>query len=205
MHELDHGPYLGNNVMGAIKMLSDRIYAGLIDAKAVLRDWNGLNSAAHRPPLSYPLVMFFAPDQFARGRADVGLAFLVGFLGLLRVSELSALCVDNVVFPGDPRIWGSDYVLLVLRHTMTGDDKTAELRSAWLFPFLRRWVARQRANGGEAAVLFSDAQALRAGLRLSLGFLGLARCGFVMHSFRSGAALHLLSLRTPLEEVLRRG
>ena len=83
--------------------------------------------------------------------------------------------------------------------------KTAELRSAWLFPFPRRWVARQWAHGGEAAVLFPDAQALRAALRVSLGTVGLAQCGFVMHSFRSGGAQHILSLRTPLEEVLRRG
>ena len=52
----------------------------------------------------------------------------LAFLGLLRVSELAALGACDVIFPEDPRVWGEVHTLLILEHTKTGDDKSAEVQ-----------------------------------------------------------------------------
>ena len=204
-HEAERGAHLGNNVVYAIKALSPSTYEQHTDARALLADWNALRQVTHWPPLNLPLVLLLALDQFDRGALDVGLAFIVSFLGLLRVSETAALRVRDVIFPGEARFWGESFVLLILQHTKTGDDKSAELQQRWVWDALRRWVAHRRAQGGEDARLFPPAAMLRAALQAALRRLGLGGAGFVMHSFRAGGALYLLNLGYHIDEVLRRG
>ena len=203
-HMLELGPHKGDCVFGAIKLLSKRTFDSLVDARALLSDWHGLNHATHWPPIPYPLVFALAEDQLLRGRVDLALAFLVAFSGLLRIGEVSGLRVADVVLPEDARFWGVRYVVLALKHTKTGDDASAELRDAWLWPLLRVWC-RTRSVGGPSARLFPSPPELRAGLAESAAALGIVAAGFVFHSFRAGGALRLLNADTPLPEVLRRG
>ena len=88
-------------------------------------------------------------------------AFVLAFAGLLRISEVVGLRVGDVVFPEDPRFWGVDFVVLALAHTKTGDDLSAEIRDAWVWPLLRLWHS-VRAPAGQAARLFPSAVDLRA-------------------------------------------
>ena len=108
------------------------------------------------------------------------------------------------MFPEDARFWGVSFVVLALEHTKSGGEFSAEVRAAWLWPLLRRWV-QQRAPQGRKARLFPCARHLRAALARALVALGLGNAGFVFHSFRAGGALYLLNMGAPLDEVLRRG
>ena len=204
LHEDGVGAYIGNCAFGAIRVLSRRIHGELVDARALLSDWNGIGHAAHWPPIPYPLLFLLAEDQLQRGDIGCALAFLLAFTGLLRISEVAGLCVGDVVFPEDPRFWGVAYVVLALAHTKTGDDLSAEVRASWLWPMLRAWV-RSKAPGGRNARLFPSAPELRAALHVSLAALGVGHVGFVFHSFRAGGALYLLNCEVELVEVLRRG
>ena len=87
-HEAEVGPYIGNCVFGAIKLRSKRTFESLVDAWALLSDWNVITTSSHWPPIPY---FMLAEDQLARGRFDVGLAFLLVFCGLLRISEVAGL------------------------------------------------------------------------------------------------------------------
>jgi integrase len=203
-HEEGRGAYIGSCVFGAIKVLSPRAFDHLVDARAVLSDWNAA-PASHWPPLPLPIVLLFAYHQLETGASDVALAFIIAFFGLLRVSEVSALTVADVIFNDDRRFWGLQYTLLILQHTKTGDDKSAELRQAWVWPLLRSWVLRKRSQGGESARLFPSPAELRAALAKSVSHFHLEACGFVMHSFRAGGALYLINLEVAIDEVLRRG
>ena len=119
--------------------------------------------------------------------------------------RVAALRVADAIFPGDARFSGLSYVVLAPQHTKTGDDKCAELRAGWLWPFFRRWVDQSRAVGGARARLFPDAAELRQALAESLAHFDLSGCGFVMHSFCAGGSLYLLTLDVHIDEVLRRG
>ena len=204
-HEDGIRAHVGNNVVYCIKALSPSIYASLVDARSLLHDWNSLSKSVHWPPLSLPLVLLLAVDRFDQCDLGPGLAFLLGFLAQLRVSEIAALRVCDVVFPDDPRFWGEVYVLLILQHTKTGDDKSAEVQQRWVWPLLRSWVAHRRAQDGPRAKLFPSAAVLRVTLGSSLRRLGLGHVGFVMHSLRAGGTLYLINLGVAMDEVLRRG
>ena len=143
-----------------------------------MSDWNSSAHSEHWPPCLYPLLFVFAEDQLARGQSGVVLAFLLAFTGLLRISELARLLVQDVVLPEDARLWGVQYVVLALEHTKTGDDLSAEVRAAWVCPLLRRWL-RVKAPRGRGALLFPTARELRAALAASLAALGLRAAGFV--------------------------
>ena len=203
-HELGCGAYAGNCVVYAIKLLSKRIFDELVEARALLRDWNTVARTQHWPPLPFPLVFLLAEDQVNRGRRDVALSFLLAFGGLLRISEVVGMRVQDVVFPEDARFYGITYVILALEHTKTGDDLSSEIRAEWIWPLLRAWV-RVRATGGPQARLFPSAPELRAHLHQSLVTLGVAHVGFVFHSLRAGGAFHLLNRGISLEETLRLG
>jgi len=177
---------VGSYVLGAVKLLSARVYAELHEARSLHIDWLAAHKTVHWPPLSLPLVLLLACDQLEHGSVDAAFSFLLAFAGLLRSGEMARLRVRDVVFPGDARLWGLDCVLLVLQHTKTGDDKSAEVPQPWLRPFLARWVARRRAQVGAAGRLCLQAAALREALRASLGRLGLGNAGFVLHRLRSG-------------------
>ena len=204
LHDDGVGAYIGNCAFGAIRVLSRRIHGELVDARALLSDWNGVGHAVHWPPLPFPLLFLLAEDQLQRGDVGCALAFMLAFTRLLRISEVAGLRVGDVVFPEDPRFWGVAYVVLALAHTKTGDDLSAEIRASWLWPMLRTWV-HTKAAGGAGARLFPSASDLRAALHASLQALGLAQVGFVFHSFRAGGALYLLNCEVELVEVLRRG
>ena len=203
-HEEGVGPYVGNCVFGAIRMLSRRTFNELVEGRALLADWNGMRTALHWPPLPFPLVLVLAEEQFLRGQPEVALAFLLAFAGLLRISEVAGLRGQDVVFPEDPRLFGISFVVLALEHTKTGDDLSSEVRAQWVWPLLRSWV-RVRLPRGTGTRLFPSAAKLRSHLAQSLAALGISHVGFVFHSLRAGGALHLLNCQTPLEEVLRRG
>ena len=106
LHEDGVGPHIGNCALGAIRVLSRRIHGELVDARALLSDWNGVGNAVHWPPLPYPLLFLLAEDRLQRGDVGCALAFLLAFTALLRISEVAGLRVCDVVFPEDPRFWG---------------------------------------------------------------------------------------------------
>jgi integrase len=203
-HEEGKGAYVGNCLFGAIKLLSPRSFSALLEARALLSDWNAAKSI-HWPPLPLPIVLLCVSHQLEKGRKDVAVGFLLAFFCMLRVSELASLTVADIVFRDDKRFWGLQCALVVLQHTKTGDDKSAELRQAWVWPLLRSWVEQCRSERGDRARLFPSAAKFRTELAISLHHLGLGDCGFVMHSFRAGGALYLLNLEVHIEEVLRRG
>ena len=103
LHEDGVGPHIGNCALGAIRVLSRRIHGELVDARALLSDWNGVGNAVHWPPLPYPLLFRLAEDRLQRGDIGCALAFLLAFTALLRISEVAGLRVCDVVFPEDPR------------------------------------------------------------------------------------------------------
>jgi len=204
-YEEGRGPSLGAYVLGAVKLLSARTYGALFEARLLHVDWLCTHKVQHWAPLSLPLVLGVACFQFERGATDVGMALLVTFAGLLRISEITRLKVQDVVFPGDVRLFGLKRIVLVLKHTKTGDDASAELRFEWLFPFVAAWVQHRRTKVGAQGLLAPSAQILRSALAESLASLG-APPQFVMHSLRAGGALDLLVRElAPIDEVLRLG
>ena len=71
-HEQGRGAHVGKCMLYAIKALSPSIFASLVDARALLHVWNALHRTVHWPPLSLPLVLLLATDQFAMGMLGSG-------------------------------------------------------------------------------------------------------------------------------------
>jgi hypothetical protein len=106
----------------------------LAESEQLLRGWSRLKPPVSRPPLTWPLVTLIAVTMAMNSYGDGALATLVAFDGLLRISELTSLCVRDVSAPSDPRrgristsgrrsVVGPDasgHVLLRLAITKTG-------------------------------------------------------------------------------------
>ena len=198
-------PCVGAYVLGGFRLLSARTHGQLFEARLLHVDWLCSHKVQHWAPLSFPLALGVACYQFECGNVDMGMSILIAFGALLRIGELTRLRVDDVVFPGDVRLYGVRCIVLVLQHTKTGDDASAELHFDWLFPFVAAWVAQRRVKVGGRGRLAPSAYELRGALADSLAALG-APPQFVMHSLRAGGALDLLvRFQSPLDAVLRRG
>jgi hypothetical protein len=156
----------------------------------------------------------------AAQRLDLCLALKLGYIGMLRVSELVKLNCDSVCFhSGTAASASMPYAELRLRDPKTatalGDVRVVYVSDADpqlpVLPELRALIARQSAGGvTPEAALFS----LQAGRRYSSDSVNSAikalaaatgQGCFTAHSLRHGGCTDLLDAAVPLDIVLRQG
>ena len=187
--------------------------------------WGRLRPSLSHPPLTWPLTTLIAVTMCLNGYADGGLATLVAFDALLRVSEMTSLRVRDVSAPMDPRrgriagplasattlLNNSRHVLIRLAVTKTGSNQWVELTNPAVERLLLRRVRGryggsyvfQLSPGGRRSMA---AAAYRRALRAVCCALGLDDHHFSPHSLRHGGATHALQhLGQSVETVMLRG
>jgi integrase len=197
----------------------------LAESEQLLRGWSRLKPPMSRPPLTWPLVTLIAVTMAMNGYGDGALATLVAFDGLLRISELTSLCVKDVSPPSDPRrgrirtsgrrsVVGPDassHVLLRLAITKTGRNQWVELTNISVENLLLQHISGRQTDERVFRLRLSthrrdDARAYRHALREVCRSLKLEGLHYTPHSLRHGGATHaLLHLRQSVETVLLRG
>ena len=160
-----------------------------------LRGWERLQPSISYPPLTWELCCAMAIRATKAGYDQHGVAMLLQFDCLLRLSELVALRRRDVIFAGDPR-FPRDFrgCLLCLRNSKTGRDQSVAVESPDVIQLLRRLCsALPRAD----SLLFPfRADAYRRIFKRVAASLGLSP-RYVPHSCRHGGATRLY-LRNPL-------
>lgn len=185
-----------------IIMLMPRFREGLPTAHAVVEGFARLHPSASYPPLTRQLASLLAVELRRFGHADKALAVLLAFEGLLRISEVVGLRVQDVADTRDARLGvAQEGMSLRLRRTKTGTNQFVSILNPLVVALLRLHIGGR--SGDVPLFRFSVAQ-LRNSFKAVLASLGLHQ-GYVFHSLRHGRATELFLLGTRIEDILLLG
>lgn len=94
---------LVNCVMGC-ELFNPHVKGHLRKARAVYAGWEKVQPSRSPPPVPAALISLLSLTLRAAEKPDVGLALLLTFHGLLRISEICSLEWRDVLLPGDVRL-----------------------------------------------------------------------------------------------------
>lgn len=198
------------NALFGLELFRPRLRKQLITARLALVGWAKLEPKNSWPPITWPLVCAIAVTLTRAGQRNAAMAVLLMFCGMLRVGEVCALTLDDVVFGDDQQLGGimqPTEAVLRLRRTKTGRNQAAEVDNPVVVRLLRdfktaRWKA---AAGGETTLFQLTTAQLRDLFKRACAALGLQNCGFVCHSCRHGFATLLFARTGNMDLCLVRG
>ena len=174
----------------------------LPSASLSLRGWSKLVPVVSHPPLTWDLTVLIAVQVIREHWSLLALGILLSFDCLLRVSELTNLVMEDIVFPDDRRFGVvSGKSMLRLQVTKTGKNQWVEISNPTLVSWLRFVVARCLPG---AKVFPFSSQLVRKVFKAVVLKLCLPP-SFVPHSLRHGGATRLHLAGVTLEDIMLRG
>ena len=189
-----------NTVFGLI-MHIPALRTRLPTARLALRGWEKLRPSESYPPLTWELTVVIAVQMLRAGRRPEAVATVLAFDCYLRISEMVALRVGDVVDSGDHR----------LGPCVPRRGLSASLHQDWAQSMGgsgRRgganFVARPQARVSAGQNLCFTAGSYRSLFKRVCAGLGLSS-GYVPHSLRHGGATRDFLSGRPLEDILVRG
>lgn len=187
-------------VLFGVEMYLQRYRGKLRASRLALKGWSNLRPSRPFPPMPKE-VMSVVAVQMAKNRGfGAGLAVLVAFDALLRVSELTCLLKQDV-----RQVSGFNTpstVVLHIKTSKTGTNQLVTIRDPAVAKFLMLHVKSLK---HETDKVFScEAWQFRQWFKDAVYHLGLSS-NFVPHSLRHGAATELLIAGEPMETILERG
>lgn len=216
---------LAVNTLYGLYLLQPNMRGMLRHSEQLLHGWSRLKPSVSHPPLTWPVTLLIAATMAKNGFYDCAVATLVGFDGLLRISELVNIRVRDVSALSDVRRGATsslttqvfqshispsaDRVCLCLPSTKTGSNQWCELYTDGVGILLVRWL---NARPPRSYVFrFPVAPSRRADYYRQIFHrvcqaLGLSGYHFTPHSLRHGGATHAhLQLNQSIEHVMHRG
>ena len=102
------GKQLAKETLYGIYMYMPRATDKLFISQRIVTRWCKGRPATSYPPLTWELAVVIAVQMVRNGYYRYGIATLLGFDCLLRISEFMGLCARDISVPGDARM-GSEY------------------------------------------------------------------------------------------------
>ena len=137
------------------------------------------------PPISWELAVVVAVQLVCMGKRDMGIAVLLAFDGMLRISEVCGLMVEDLASSGDVRLGGFFRGLSGrLRQTKTGPNQYFRCVN----PEVVRLVGQRMAGRSSGRLFAFSASQLRYAFKKACRALGIPM--YVFHSLRHGGATH---------------
>lgn len=176
---------LGSATLFGLELLDARLKGGLPSSRLALRGWRNQVPKRSYPPLTWDAACAIAVTLACWGERAAAIAVLTSFDCYLRVGEMAALRVADVIDATSVRM-GSAYrgMSLILKQTKTGPNKSVDVRR----PVVRELVA-ELVHGKPLAALVFDTTAARFRriFKAAAAMLGLSS-DYVPHSLRHGGA-----------------
>jgi integrase len=174
--------------------------------KRSMKGWNRLVRKVPWAPITFELASLIAATLVKSGFADMGLAVLLSFSSLLRISECCSLRVKDIAFRGDSRMgslaaaWPAT---LTLKHTKTGDDMWARVRHEEVAALLRSHLS-PRPLDREAPLFLFTKETFRKRFKQAVRAAGIP-LRLVPHGLRHGGATDAFARGMSLEMVMMLG
>jgi integrase len=173
-------------------------------AQQALDGWNKSRPKKSYPPLTWSLTVAIAVQMARHGRGDMGVATLLAFDALMRVTELTSLMREDLVF-GDQFDARVDDLYRQsgarIRKAKTGTEQWCEILRPTVRNILRQYASTR--FPGQSLFGFSSAEYRRFFKRICAE-LGLSPT-YVPHSLRHGGATLLFLLGVHMDRILIRG
>ena len=173
---------------------------------AMIKGWKRLHPSTSRPPLTWAVVVLLASTMASHGHFDAGLATLLGFDCLLRISEFCNFVISDVVLPNNRIVGPAQQTDLRIRSAKTGKEQAVSVWHADVLRLLMTHLERHSRDNPRTTKLFALTPPLYTMIfKHALRKLNLSQLGFTPHSLRHGGASHLFRQNTPVETIRKRG
>ncbi len=173
-------------------------------SSAMLNGWKNLHPSKSKPPMTWPIVVLVASTMASYGYFDAGLATLLGFDCLLRISELCNFRISDVITSDNNIVGPTIGTELRIRKAKTGKEQSVKIWNEDVRHLLMIHLGRQNGPPKSKLLAFNSAQ-YRTIIQNCLSILNLSHLGFTPHSLRHGGATHLFRLKCPTEDIMIRG
>lgn len=204
LYDTDRGRSTAAALLFGLKFYLPGAKRRLHQMTLALRGWERRHPSVSFPPLTWELCCAMAVKATKAGYELHGIAMLLQFDCLLRLSELLALRKEDIIFEGDPR-YPRDFkgCLLCLRSTKTGRDQSVTVEDPNVLLLLQGICAKL--PRADSPVFPFRADNYRRVFKRVAASLGLS-ARYVPHSCRHGGATRLFQ-RDPLsiEAIKLRG
>lgn len=205
LYEQGYAPAAGTKTCAAITRHAGGRELDLPFSSMRLRGWTKLMPVIKRPPLTWGLTLCAAILCVHWGKVHVGVGYLVGFHGLLRISEIRGLRLSDIALPGDARFDGANRdIILRIRIAKTGVNQSVSITDPFIIKWLRIVIGGRDLLSDQPLFVMSEFE-FRAGIRAASSFLGL-KDHFTPHSLRHGGCTYLYAVKkmTP-DAIMVRG
>lgn len=175
-------------------------------SKAALCGWQRLVKSESYPPVPRHIAFLIAASLCKGGSWSAGVAVLLAFHCYLRVSELCALRLVDVISSSNAalRASSSSSMGLQLSTTKTGRHQFVVITDVSVQRLLTMLLQQARAEGRQTLFPF-DVCKFRSLFTGACSVLGLAHLRFTPHSLRHGGATHDFLQGVPFEDIMLRG
>lgn len=175
-------------------------------SSAMIKGWKKRHPSKSKPPLTWTVVVLLAANMASYGHFDAGLATLLGFDCLLRISEYCNLLISDVILPDNRVVGPAPQTNLRIRFGKTGKEQSVAIWNTDVLRLLMDHLQRHSRDDPTTTKLFAfTAPVYTMIFRNALTSLKMGHLGFTPHSLRHGGASHLMRQNYNVEAIRKRG
>lgn len=206
LHKQQASVSLANLTIYGIQSIMNYPKGSLAWSKKAVRGWKSNIPQKSHAPISLQLAWLIAIRLAQTGEYRAGVAIMVAFNGLLRISEVTGLHKEHVMLPRtseQPRVGYNDekFIHLRLVKTKTGKNQSAVIDDIHIMLIFVQLITKTKY--GERLFPF-DNHKLRRLLQRTAQELGIGNT-YVFHSLRHGGATHMWRTSNDIEIIKIRG
>lgn len=170
-----------------------------------LKGWSRIQPHTSHPPLTWSLTVATAVCMAKSGYIQHSIATLLAFHCYLRISEFTALHIQDILIPNNPLFASTNtHWAINLGKTKTGNNQSVTIEDADIITLLSMYIQHRKAN--QASKLFDfSVQQYRLVFTRTMKILGMDHMHFTPHSIRHGAATDAFLRGISSELIKERG